>query len=222
MQTEALRKFSPPEFKSPKMRENEEKAVAEFYYQKDIEKYIEDQTTWERVNKKLFNLMLTHCTPEMEMKLQSMSGWETVEDDQDGLELAKLIRDILHQKDEKEQSALECVAADKALFLCYQKAHQSTSEYVEAFKARVDVCKSTGGAVPGNFKTIAVGIASDVNLDYDTLSDDGDKKKEILAIAERRYLSALLFAGLDDARYSKLKNDVRNNWVVGRRNMVPT
>ena len=81
----------------------------------------------------------------MELKLQTMKDWESVEDDQDGLELAKLIRDILHQKDEKEQSALECVAADKALFLCYQKAHQSTAEYVETFEARVDVCKSTGG-----------------------------------------------------------------------------
>ena len=34
----------------------------------------------------------------MELKLLTMKDWESVEDDQNGLELAKLIRDILHQK----------------------------------------------------------------------------------------------------------------------------
>ena len=155
------------------------------------------------------------------MKLQSMRDWESVEDDQDGLELAKLIRDILHQKDEKEQSALESVDADKALFLCYQKAHQTTAEYVETFKARVDVCKSTSGGAPGNYNAIAASIATSMGIDYEVLPDE-DKKKEIQAMAEKRYLSALLFAGLDDGRYSKLKNDVRNNWIVGRRDTVPT
>jgi hypothetical protein len=217
----ALRKFSAPGFDPPEIRKDESTEVAKVFYENDLKQYVEDKSTWVRVNKKIFNLMSTHCTPEMEMKLQSMKDWEKVEDDQDGLELAKLIRDILHQKDEKEQSALECVAADKALFLCYQKAHQTTAEYLETFKARVDVCKSTSSGVPGNSNTIAESIATSVGLDYGVLTDK-DKKREIAAIAQKRYLSALLFAGLDDGRYAKLKNDVRNNWIVGRQDTVPT
>jgi hypothetical protein len=194
----ALRKFQVPVFPPPKVRKDESDAVSAVFYENDLKQYVEDKSTWIRVNKKIYNLMLTHCTPEMEMKLQSMRDWEQVEDDQDGLELGKLIRDVLHQKDEKEQSALECVAADKALFLCYQKAHQTTAEYLETFKARVDVCKSTSGAAPGNSNAIAESIATSVGLDYESLPD-GDKKTEIAALAQKRYLSALLFAGLDDA-----------------------
>ena len=206
----ALRKFQEPVFSPPKERKDESDAVKAVFLENDLKQYVEDKSTWVRVNKKIYNLMLTHCTPEMEMKLQSIKDWEKVEDDQDGLELAKLICDVLHQKDEKEQSALECVAADKALFLCYQKAHQTTAEYLETFKAHVDVCKSTSGGVPGNYEAIAASIAKGVGLDYGALTG-GEKKREIVAVTQKRYLSALLFAGLDDARYTKLKNNVRNN-----------
>ena len=59
----------------------------------------------------------------------------------------------------------------------------------------MDVCKSTSGGVPGNFNAIAESIAKSVGLDYGVLTDV-DKKREIAAIAQKRYLSALLFASL--------------------------
>ena len=94
--------------------------------------------------KKVFNLLFTPCTPTVKMKLHSMKNWSAHKGNQNGLELAKLIRDVLHQKDEKEQSVLKNVIVDKALFLCFQKSHQTMSEYLKAFKARINVCKSTG------------------------------------------------------------------------------
>ena len=71
----------------------------------------------------------------METKLQLMTDYRTYGDKQNRMELAKLICDVLHQKDKKEQSVLEHVTADKALFLCYQNPYQSTTDYLEAFKS---------------------------------------------------------------------------------------
>ena len=98
----ALRKFKVPEFTAPVRREDVSDKIADAFYDKGVNQYVEDVGTWERVNKKIFNLLLTHCNPEMELKLQTMKDWESIEDDQNGLKLAILIRDILHQKDEQE------------------------------------------------------------------------------------------------------------------------
>ena len=48
----ALRKFSAPEFKAPTLRKDEPEKVAEIFYEKEINQYVEDVGTWERVNKK--------------------------------------------------------------------------------------------------------------------------------------------------------------------------
>ena len=48
--------------------------MAKVFYENDLKQYVEDKSTWVWVNKKIFNLLLTHCTLEMEMKLQSMTG----------------------------------------------------------------------------------------------------------------------------------------------------
>ena len=36
-----------------------------------------------------------------------------------------------------------------------------------------------------------------------------------------RYLAALFFAGLDNARYSQLKQDVHNKWLVTGKDDAP-
>ena len=61
---------------------------------------------------------------------------------------------------------LKSATASKALFLCYQRSHQTTSEYLQAFKARVDVCKSTGGRIPGNIHALAKTIVAAENFKY--------------------------------------------------------
>ena len=38
---------------------------------------------------------------------------------------------------------------------------------------------------------------------------------------QTRYLAALFFAGLDNARYSQLKQDIHNKWLVTGKDDVP-
>ncbi len=55
-------------------------------------KYLQEADEWEENNSKLYICFMEHCSPSMETKLQSMDGFEAVEEDQDGLELIKLLR----------------------------------------------------------------------------------------------------------------------------------
>ena len=106
------------------------------------------RATWENNNQIIFNLFLSHCTPEMETKLQGMDSWSTVDLEQDGLGLISLIRDVTHNRDESAQAVLDMVRADKELMLWHQKEHVSLTSYLAEFKAKVEVIKALDG-LPG-------------------------------------------------------------------------
>ena len=117
-------------------------------YERRLDAYVEAEFVWEDNNKKIYNLLLSHCTESMHTKLQSMSNRKDISKNQDGLKLMVLIRNVLHQKDKTEQNTLESVHADKALYLCYQKPDQTNAQYLHAFKAKAEVCRLAGGS-PG-------------------------------------------------------------------------
>ncbi len=87
---------------------------------------------------------MQHCSPSMETKLQSMDRYEAVEEDQDGLEIIKLLRKAYFEQDSTKQAILEIVKADKRLMLCWQKPGMTIALYTREFKACVEVCEAVG------------------------------------------------------------------------------
>jgi len=49
----ALRKFSAPVFKTPEVRKDESDMVAKIFFEKDLDQYVEEKSTWVQVNKKI-------------------------------------------------------------------------------------------------------------------------------------------------------------------------
>ena len=72
-------------------------------------------------NQVVLNIFLSHCTPEMETKLQGTETWSTVEPKQDGLGVIYFIRDVTHTRDETAHTVLNIFRADKELIICHQK-----------------------------------------------------------------------------------------------------
>ena len=64
------------------------------------------KATWASNNQVIFNLFISHCSPEMETKLQGMKAQSEIDESQDGL---KLIRDIMHKQDKTAQAMLDVV-----------------------------------------------------------------------------------------------------------------
>ncbi len=54
----------------------------------------------------------------METKLQSMDGFETIQDNLNGLVLIKLLQESFFEQDRTNQAILQIVKADKRLLLC--------------------------------------------------------------------------------------------------------
>jgi len=67
------------------------------------------KATWASNNQIIFNLFLSHCSPEMETKLQGMKTWSKIAESQYGLKLIRLICDITHKHNEMAQAMLDLV-----------------------------------------------------------------------------------------------------------------
>ena len=114
--------------------------VAKLLWPKKVKKWGQRQEDREENVGRIYNLVLSHCTPEMETKLKGMSNWDSVLKAQDGIALAQLIRDMLHKKDESQVNILHVCAAYCALHTYYQTREQTVSQYLQAFQAKADVC----------------------------------------------------------------------------------
>ena len=143
----------------------------------------------------------------MEMKLQLLPTWEQTCAAQDRLELVKLIRGVLHKKDGAKQTIIERVEANKALYLCFQFKGETNASYLQRFQAHLEVAQTAGGTA-GNCDSLAKQLMgkNGISMEMATRDDVLKYSKQ----AQTRYTLALLFTGLDNERYKKLKDHTKN------------
>ena len=102
---QSLREFKREELEEPVLEKTEDAKklkIAEKMYKRRLDAYVEAKIVWEDNSKKIYNLLLSHCTKSMHVKLQSMSNWKDISKKQDGLKLIVLICNVRHHKDETE------------------------------------------------------------------------------------------------------------------------
>ena len=73
----------------------------------------------------------------MKTKLQSLVAFAQIAEDQDGIILIALVRNVYHKKDQAHQSMMDLVRADKALYLCWQSLQWSCADYMREFKSSI-------------------------------------------------------------------------------------
>ena len=125
----------------------------------------------------------------------------------------------MHRRDKTTPSILDIVQIDKRMYLTFQWKDQPTADYLWEFQAVVDVIKSSPGGCPGWSKPVAWAIANEENINWSVAMDN--KKTKLMEHGQTRYLVALFFAGLDNARYSQLKQDIHNKWLVTGKDDIP-
>ena len=103
-----IKNMEKPTINVPKVPEDTARRVDIFILEKKHKEAKRKEKTFEENNKKTYILILQHCTPELEGKLNGIDKYDAIETYQDGIELDKLIRTICHlQDDEKNTSWLQ-------------------------------------------------------------------------------------------------------------------
>ena len=109
----AVRTLTAPTFESPTKPEKQADGtydeLEKDVYMNELKEVKRMKATWASNNQVIFNLFISHCSPEMETKLQGMRTWSVIDETQDGLMLIRLIRDITHKHDETTQAMLDVV-----------------------------------------------------------------------------------------------------------------
>ena len=186
-------------------------------------KYLREADQWEENNSKLYIRFMQHCSPSMETKLQSMVGYETMQNDLDGLELVKMLRKAYFEQDGTKQAILEIVEADKRLMLCWQKPGMTIDSYTREYKACIEVCEAVGSGIGISAPSTKLACEA-VGNDYDTLkaSDDVITFKRMEMSGQAMYFAALHFEGLNRTRYGALQKRVHEAFLISGESTMPT
>ena len=84
-------------------------------FKHECRKYLHEKPNWKDCNRRTWTKLISHCAPSMRTKLRSLSGWDRAEDDQDGIELVKLLHSVHFEQNGSKQSMIEIVNAKKKL-----------------------------------------------------------------------------------------------------------
>ena len=128
----------------------------------------QNKKTWTTNNQVVYNLFMSHCTPEIETKLQGMETWGKIDPKLDGLGMISLICDVTQRCNETEQSMLDIIHSDKDMILCHQKERISLTQYSTDFKARTKVFTVVGGK-PGHHLAALKLVNAEQGLEIDIL-----------------------------------------------------
>jgi len=131
-----------------------------------------------------------------------MSVYSTIESNQDGIELLKLIQIMCHQHDESKHGNTVIVNLDKRAFLYYQHPNQTNTDYLAKFKAIIKGNETyNGGEHPGLWDIILNEERVDLKSSNQTQCKEATKKPK------EQYLVCLFISVADNTRYKQLKNN---------------
>jgi hypothetical protein len=133
---------NPPAFSNPPTVDEE---VAREEWKHDLEDYRKQKRAWDDARPRAFQLVMSRVDPDVEEKLTTSSRWDAINDDQDVIELLKLIRAFAHKHDEIKQGTMAIVEHDLQLYLGFQKSGEDNPTYAKNFKARCDAIDTFGG-----------------------------------------------------------------------------
>eukprot|EP00804_Cyclotella_cryptica_P009344 CCRYP_009005-RD/>CCRYP_009005-RD protein AED:0.36 eAED:0.36 QI:20/0.12/0.11/1/0/0/9/0/1019 len=186
-------------------------------WEADYDEYRKNKKAWEDAKPRLYQLILAHCHPDMEQKVQASERFETINQEQDPVGLLQLIRSIAHKHEDVKGGTMSIVEHDMGLYTCYQRPYWTNIEYYNLFKAARDVVNVHGGQAGFNKglyeKALGV-LKSEAGLgENDDASDE--MRQQALKDSCNEYLGCLFIRNADDARYKGLKYTLDNANLFG-------
>ena len=80
-------------------------------------------------------MVLQHCSPEIEAKLNNHSTWTVGQDEQKVVTLLIMIRDITHITRKSKQGIMAIIECAVEMNTTTQKSSESTEDYFDIFEA---------------------------------------------------------------------------------------
>ena len=118
---------------------------------------------------KIFALVLEHCPSDLEEVLKTLSAWEKVHDEQDAIQLLKMVRNVAMDQSETKQTVMSYVKSFYELFTFYQDKHATLDNYniMEEADEEMLACHFILGSDNRMFKELKKAMANTSNFGSD-------------------------------------------------------
>jgi hypothetical protein len=177
-----------------------------------------EKKAWRDAGPRTCQLLLVHCHLNMEQKLMLSERYLQINQDQNPVELLKLIRSIAHKHEDEKGGTMARVDHNLRLYMCYQKPQMTNVNYYKTFKAIravVDVHGGRAGFHEGMFKERLREIKTKNGLNVrDPAMDEMREKAMVKSCNE--YLGCMFLQNSDEGRYKQLKSTLDNSYLFGK------
>ena len=184
-------------------------------YDSEIIAVVKRRNTLTSNLQKAYSLILGQCTPLMKDKLKASPRWEAIKTAQDALELMAEIKTISFKFEDQKFLPLSIHNA-KSTFYSFRQGSLNNSDYFQRFKNYAEIATSFEGNLHDEAISKMVCKEERDHEDLQALSDDG--KEEIDEKASQVYLSTAFLQQSDPRRYTKLNEDLENDYTKGNDN----
>lgn len=194
-------------------------------YTKKCEEELNRREQFKTNNETLYFLLLQHCTSLFKSKLETMDTYARIKSTMDGIELAKLIKQISYSQDggKMEMSIANAAEGMMALHTCKQEPSESNHVFIKRLLSYKDVVSAHGFALGWHNKTTTLFLKylaeSTVGINE---NDPRYNEKSAAAIkratkeTDEEYMAALAIALADPKRYTELRRRIKAELSHGR------
>jgi hypothetical protein len=182
-------------------------------WEKTVDEYVKKISKVKENMKTLYSLVWGQCTDIMRQKAEAHDLFVGVALDGDGLGLLKIIKGVAFKFQSQKYLPHALHEAMKRLYNCNQGKFATTQAYLEHFRNVVDVVLEIGGSIAGHDGVLSAVIAEGTILIEDMTAE------QLLAATEtatQRSLAMAFLLGCDRTRYSRLLEDLENDFLQGQ------
>ena len=191
----------PEDPQNPLQLERWKRNLAE--HEKKVKAYSNFQST-------LFSLVLGQCSLAMEERIKQHEDWETTNEDQDGIELLKIIKSIMMGTEVHTHKADAACDALEQFFKATQGKDEKEVTFFERYKGYVNEL-GDDLSVPPSVVSYMAEIEED---DPDNPDEETIRKARSLFIGVR-FLRAL------NKKHAHYRANVRNSWLKAGNDIYP-
>ena len=217
--------------RNPETGSDNKPVLKDLEHKLEVDEYTEGYNThkegtkeWEENRGKCYYLVLQHCTPELKTELKNLARWEATVSDTDVVSLLLIVRDVMHNTQERKQSTMVLVESDAAFYTAIMKGSNTLNRYYRVFKAHIDTIEAHDGN-PGYHSALVQEHmeANMVDKRFDTPTKQKNlkgndlkmTKTEALKSSKGAYLGYLFLMMADD-RYEPVNMFLHEGFLADR------
>ena len=182
-------------------------------WEKTVDEHVRQRSHLAENIKTLYSLVWGQCTDIMRQKLEAHETFTGVSNTGDGLGLLKLVTSVAFQFQSQKYLPHALHEALKRYYNCSQGKFATAQAYLQHFQNVLAVVTESGGLIAGH-PGVENMIIAEGNIERGDLTEG--QLKEVQEQTTARSTAMAFLLGCDRARYSRLIDDLENDYLQGR------